>query len=106
MSTSKTIGRKHLFDAVHQEIGLARDESVRLVEAVLGEIVSGLVEGVPVKISSFGSFTVRDKAARMGRNPKTGEPAPIAAKRVVMFKPSRVLKKQVTRALVGDPHRA
>ena len=101
--TGKTFARANLIEAVHQEIGLSRDESARLVEAVLGEIVNGLAEGVPLKISSFGSFTVREKAARMGRNPKTGEPAPIPAKRVVMFKASGVLKERVKRALEGRP---
>ena len=102
--TTETISRKHLVDAVHQEVGLSRDESARLVEVVIEEVAGELAKGMPVMISSFGSFTVREKAPRMGRNPKTGEAVAISARRVVVFRPSGVLKGQVTRAL-GDPHR-
>lgn len=105
MPTTKSIGRKHLVDAVHQEIGLSWEESAQLVEAVIEEIAGALVEGVPVKISSFGSFTVRKKAPRVGRNPKTGELAMIPARRVVTFRASGVLKERVNDALVGDRHR-
>ena len=99
----KTTTRLNLVEAVYREVGLSWDESVRLVEAVIEEIAGELAEGLPVGISSFGSFTVRKKAPRMGRNPRTGEPAPIPAKRVVMFKPSNVLKEQVTRSLSDRP---
>ena len=88
-----------MIEAVHREIGLSPDESARLVESVLEEIVGALVDGSPVKVSSFGSFTVREKGERTGRNPKTGEPARIPPRRVVTFKPSGALKARVNRAL-------
>ena len=97
----KTFKRADLIEAVHREIGLSRVESARLVEAVLEEIVRGLVDGSHVKVSSFGSFTVREKGERTGRNPKTGEPARISPRRVVTFRPSLLLKSRVNRAL-GD----
>ncbi len=94
-----TVTRAHLSEAVYQEVGLSRNESAQLVEAVLGEIVGSLVTGDTVKISSFGSFVVRHKGGRMGRNPKTGEEVPISPRRVLVFRPSHVLKDQVDRSL-------
>jgi integration host factor subunit alpha len=73
----RTVTRADLSDAVYQEVGLSRNESAELVESVLGEIASNLSSGNAVKISSFGSFYVREKGQRMGRNPKTGEEVPI-----------------------------
>lgn len=73
-----TVTRAQLSEAVYQEVGLSRNRSAQLVEAVLDEIVDSLVEGETVKISSFGSFVVRHKGGRMGRNPKTGEEVPIS----------------------------
>ncbi len=99
--TGKTVTRANLIEAVHREIGMSWKESTRLIEAVVGEIVNGLVEGSTVKITTFGSFSVRQKAGRMGRNPKTGEPAPISPRRAVTFRPSAGLKERVTRALGG-----
>lgn len=99
----KTINRSHLIEAVSQEIGLSWTESARLVESVLREIASGLAEGAPVKIASFGSFSVRHKAGRMGRNPKTGEEVPISPRRVVVFRASGVLKERINNALNDRP---
>ena len=95
----ETITRAHLSEAVYQEVGLSRNESADLVEGVLGEIADSLVRGETVKISSFGSFQVRDKGERIGRNPKTGEEVPIAARRVLVFRPSHVLKDEINGAL-------
>ncbi len=92
---SNTVTRAKLSEAVYQKVGLSRYESAQLVEAVLDEIVGSLVAGEKVKISSFGTFVVRHKNWRMGRNPKTGEEVPIPPHRVVVFRPSRVLKHQV-----------
>ncbi len=94
-----TVTRAQLSEAVYQEVGLSRNESAQLVEAVLDEIVDSLVEGETVKISSFGSFVVRHKGGRMGRNPKTGEEVPISPRRVLVFRPSHVLKEQVDQSL-------
>ena len=95
----RTLTRAHLSEAVYQEVGLSRNESSQLVEAVLREVADHLVAGETVKISSFGSFQVRQKGGRVGRNPKTGEEVPIAPRRVLVFRPSHVLKDQVDSAL-------
>ena len=92
----RTVTRAHLSDAVYQEVGLSRNESAELVESVLSEIATSLSSGDPVKISSFGSFYVREKGQRMGRNPKTGEEVPILPRRVLVFRPSHVLKDRIS----------
>ena len=91
----KTITRTDLSEAVYQKLGLSRIESAELVEMVLETISDRIVEGEPVKLSSFGSFMVRSKNERIGRNPKTGEEVPITSRRVMVFKPSNILKKAV-----------
>ncbi|MBT3791426.1 MAG: integration host factor subunit alpha [Rhodospirillales bacterium] len=93
--TGNTITRAQLGEAVYQEVGLSRNESGDLVEAVLSEISDALVSGENVKISSFGSFSVRQKGERIGRNPKTGEEVPILPRRVLVFRASHVLKGRV-----------
>jgi integration host factor subunit alpha len=95
----KTLTRAQLTEAVYQEVGLSRNESADLVEAVLGEISSALTRGDMVKISSFGSFFVRQKGQRIGRNPKTGEEVPILPRRVLVFRPSHVLKNRINQSL-------
>jgi integration host factor subunit alpha len=95
----RTVTRANLSEAVYQEVGLSRNESAQLVEAVLSEVSDSLIAGDTVKISSFGSFQVRQKGGRIGRNPKTGEEVPIAPRRVLVFRPSHVLKDQVNKAL-------
>jgi len=94
--SGKTVTRADLSEAVYQEVGLSRNESAELVESVLDEISKNLVEGDNVKISSFGSFIVRSKDGRIGRNPKTGEEVPIEPRRVLVFRPSQVLKNRVS----------
>jgi integration host factor subunit alpha len=96
---TKTITRADLTEAVYQEVGLSRNESAQLVESVLEEISACLTTGESVKVSSFGSFSVRHKRARMGRNPKTGEEVPINPRRVLVFRPSHVLKEQINKSL-------
>ena len=93
--TGKTVTRAQLSEAVYQEMGLSRNESADLVESVLSEIGKSLVGGEAVKISSFGSFYVREKGQRIGRNPKTGEEVPILPRRVLVFRPSHVLKERI-----------
>lgn len=93
----ETITRAHLSEAVYQEVGLSRNESADLVESVLDEMIEALVRGEMVKISSFGSFSVRQKGERIGRNPKTGEEVPILPRRVLVFRPSHVLKNRINR---------
>ena len=90
-----TITRAQLSEAVYEEVGLSRNESADLVEAVLEEMVNALSDGETVKMSSFGSFSIRQKSQRMGRNPKTGEEVPILPRKVIIFKPSHVLKNRI-----------
>ena len=90
-----TITRAHLSEAVYQEVGLSRNESADLVESVLNEVAESLAKGETVKISSFGSFSVRQKGQRVGRNPKTGEEVPIQPRRVLVFRASNVLKSRI-----------
>lgn len=97
----KTVTRAELAEAVYQEVGLSRNESAQLVEGVLAEISDTLVRGEQVKISSFGSFAVRQKGQRIGRNPKTGEEVPILPRRVLVFRPSHVLKDRINAGLGG-----
>ena len=94
-SAPRTLTRADLAEAVYQRVGLARSESAQLVEAVLEEIASELEKGETVKLSSFGSFVPRNKAERVGRNPKTGVEVPITPRRVMVFKPSHILKARV-----------
>jgi integration host factor subunit alpha len=98
----KTVTRADLCEAVYQKVGLSRTESAELVENVLDEICDSIVRGESVKLSSFGSFIVRQKGERIGRNPKTGEEVPISPRRVMVFKPSNVLKQKINSALVGS----
>lgn len=93
--TGSTLTRSDLSEAVYREIGLSRNESSDLVETILERIAAALVDGDTVKISSFGTFAVREKGARMGRNPKTGEEVPIDPRRVLVFRPSHILKERV-----------
>ena len=94
-STGNAVTRVELYDAVYRRAGLSRSESASLVELVLTEITDSMARGETVKLSSFGTFTVRKKAKRMGRNPKTGIAAPILPRRVVVFKASAVMKQRI-----------
>lgn len=98
----RTVTRADLCEAVYQKVGLSRTESADLVEMVIREIAETLVNGETVKLSSFGTFTIREKGERVGRNPKTGEEVPIAPRRVMVFKPSNVLKKKINDALAPE----
>jgi integration host factor subunit alpha len=97
----KTVTRADLCEAVYRTVGLSRTESADLVELVLDEISRSIVRGESVKLSSFGSFVVRSKGERVGRNPKTGEEVPISPRRVMVFKPSNVLKQKINDALIN-----
>ncbi len=90
-----TVTRADLAEAVFHEVGLSRNESAKLVESVLGLITDSLAQDETVKISSFGSFSVRMKGQRIGRNPKTGEEVPILPRKVLVFRASHVLKDQI-----------
>ncbi len=100
--TTETVTRADLGEAVYQEVGLSRNESADLLESVLKFMTDSLVRGETVKISSFGSFSVRQKGQRVGRNPKTGEEVPILPRKVLVFRPSQVLKSQINRRSTND----
>ena len=91
----ETITRAQLSEAIYQEVGLSRNESADLLELVLGEITQALLRSETVKISSFGSFSVRQKGQRIGRNPKTGDEVPILPRKVLVFRPSQLLKARI-----------
>jgi integration host factor subunit alpha len=93
--SGKTLTRMDLSEAIFREVGLSRNESADLVESVLDNISNALVKGENVKISSFGTFNIRDKTERIGRNPKTGEEVPIRPRRVLTFRPSHHMKDRV-----------
>jgi len=93
--SEKTLTRMDLSEAVFREVGLSRNESSDLVEGILKHLSDALVKGESVKISSFGTFSVRAKTARVGRNPKTGEEVPITPRRVLSFRPSHLMKDRV-----------
>lgn len=94
---SKTITRADLAEAVYEQVGLSRNESSDLVEVLLEEVCAALVAGDNVKISSFGSFSVRKKGQRIGRNPKTGVEVPILPRKVLVFRASHVLKDRINK---------
>lgn len=98
----KTITRADLAEAVYQSMGLSRTESAEFVERILDLISEALVSGENVKLSSFGSFQIRSKSERIGRNPKTGEEVPITPRKVLVFKPSNVLKSKINKSMVGS----
>ena len=91
----RTVTRADLAEAVYRRVGLSRAESADLVQSFLEEICSAAERGETVKLSSFGSFVVRSKSQRIGRNPKTGVEVPILPRRVMVFKPSNVLKARI-----------
>lgn len=97
--SEQTVTRAQLSDAVYQEVGLSRNESADLLELVLNEMTAALTRGESVKISSFGSFSIRSKGTRIGRNPKTGEEVPILPRRVLVFRASQLLKSKINDGL-------
>ena len=96
------VTRTHLRDAIHRETGLPLREAAGLVDAVLEAVAERLAAGEPVKLSGFGVFAVRDRKAGSGRNPRTGEAVPFPSRRVVAFRPSKVLKRRIAEGPV-DP---
>ncbi len=101
--SGKTLTRADLAEAVVRQVGLPRNESQDLVELILGEISVTLAAGESVKLSSFGSFGIREKGERVGRNPKTGKEVPITPRRVLVFRPSNVMKERINEGLKQKP---
>src|ERR1700712_1610392 len=96
-----TVTRAHLAEIIHAEVGLSRNDCATLLESVLSRVGASLEAGESVKISGFGTFSVRQKGRRVGRNPKTGEEVPILPRRVLVFRPSQVLKSRANGQVPG-----
>ncbi len=97
MRSMKTLTRADLADAINRRLGLSRSESLAMVESILEMMGDALAEGENVKISGFGTFLLRDKTERLGRNPKTGIEVPITPRRVLTFRASKMLKERVAK---------
>ncbi|TPG16715.1 integration host factor subunit alpha [Sphingomonas koreensis] len=98
MATAGTLTRADLAESLHRKVGLSRAESATLVEKILGHMCEALSRGENVKISGFGTFVLRDKGERIGRNPKTGVEVPIAPRRVLTFRASQMMRDRIVRA--------
>ncbi|MEO6717105.1 MAG: integration host factor subunit alpha [Novosphingobium sp.] len=96
MSSNETLTRAEIAESMNRKIGLSRSESLALVETILGHMSDALASGENLKISGFGTFLLRDKAQRIGRNPKTGVEVPITSRRVLTFRASQMLKERVS----------
>lgn len=101
--SGKTLTRADLAEALVRKVGLPRNESQELVELVLSEISGTLAQGEQVKLSSFGSFGIREKGERVGRNPKTGQEVPITPRRVLVFRASNIMKDKINEGLSKSP---
>lgn len=101
MSEVGTLTRADLSEALHQEVGLSRAESAKIVEQILAEMCEALSRGENVKISGFGTFVLRDKGERNGRNPKTGVEVPIAPRRVLTFRASQMMRNRIVAPVAG-----
>lgn len=91
----KTITRADVAETIYEEIGLSRKDSNDILDMIIDEVILELSKGNDVKLSSFGTFSLRDKKARSGRNPKTGVEALISSRRVISFKPSQTMRKTI-----------
>ena len=98
MAAGETLTRADLAESIHSRIGLSRADSARFVEDILGHMCESLSRGENVKISGFGSFILRDKGERIGRNPKTGVEVPIEPRRVLTFRASQMLRDRIVEA--------
>lgn len=98
MRSNETLTRAAIAEAIHKELGLSRSESLGMVESIIGHICDALSDGQNVKISGFGTFLLRDKNERIGRNPKTGVEVPITPRRVLTFRASQILKDRIKAA--------
>jgi integration host factor subunit alpha len=96
MRAIDTLTRAEIAEAMNRKLGLSRSESLSMVESILGHMSTALAKGQNLKISGFGTFLLRDKAQRIGRNPKTGVEVPITSRRVLTFRASQMLKDRIT----------
>lgn len=98
MTVAGTLTRADLADALHRQVGLSRMDSAKMVEQILGHMSDALAKGENVKISGFGTFVLRNKGERIGRNPKTGVEVPIAPRRVLVFRASQMMRGRIVEA--------
>lgn len=98
MRSEGTLTRADLADILNRQVGLSRADAAGMIESILGHVTDALLEGDNVKISGFGTFVLRDKGERIGRNPKTGVEVPIAPRRVLTFRPSQQMRSRVVAA--------
>ncbi len=96
MRSTETLTRAAIAEAIHKNLGLSRTESLEMVESILKHMGEALARGENVKISGFGTFLLRDKGQRIGRNPKTGVEVPITPRRVMTFRASQMLKDRIS----------
>ena len=101
MTTVGTLTRADLAEALHREVGLSRADSAKIVEQILHDMCEALSTGENVKISGFGTFVLRDKGERVGRNPKTGVEVPIAPRRVLTFRASQTVRDRISEGQAG-----
>ena len=97
MASAATLTRADLAETVNRQIGLSRAESAEIIEQILAKMCGALADGENVKISGFGTFILRDKTERVGRNPKTGAEVPIAPRRVLTFRASQAMRDRIAR---------
>jgi integration host factor subunit alpha len=98
MSGDNTLTRADIAEVLNRQIGLSKSESANVLESLLEHITDALEQGEHVKISGFGTFSLRDKRERVGRNPKTGIEVPIAPRRVLTFRPCQAMRGRIARA--------
>jgi integration host factor subunit alpha len=98
MTENDTLTRADLAETLNARIGLSRSESAKIIDSILSMMSDALAQGENVKISGFGTFVLRDKNGRIGRNPKTGVEVPITPRRVLTFRPSQIMRDQIARA--------
>lgn len=98
MVTTGTLTRADLAETLHREVGLSRMDSAKIVEQILGHMCGALSDGENVKISGFGTFVLRSKGERIGRNPKTGVEVPIAPRRVLTFRASQMMRERIAKS--------
>lgn len=97
--SSDTLTKAEIAGAINRKVGISQTTSLEIVQAILDAMASAMEGGQNVKIAGFGTFLLRDKRARVGRNPKTGDEAPISARRVLTFRPSQGLKDQIAKGI-------
>ena len=95
MADTGTLTRADLAEILNRQIGLSRADAANMIESILDHMTAAVLDGENVKISGFGTFVLRDKGQRVGRNPKTGVEVPITPRRVLTFLASQGMRQKV-----------